>query len=265
MAVLSNENLQIKIKEAARDNFFQDESYNSGIRALLSIKNFSQVLERDYVQLITMEKELDRMNKQALTVIETHAPIELQQIWIANLAAVNANVIGLNTVLQTAGERASKSTEADSADLWEQFNFHLDTLKKSYTELKDSGLQILPELEHLAWNKEIFNAEDTALPMVVAQAELCRLKLQMLEKYTPEELTSINKMILDHIPVDYDFEEAYNYQKKYLEALVDFTKELQSEKNLWDKFLDVLAGGTHQPPSEHVMMKQWLEGEKGNL
>jgi len=265
MEVLLNQNQDINANKVSQDDFFQEKTYNSGILALLSIRNFSQVLENDYVQLIALEKELDQMNKHAFNVIEMHAPAELQENWNAILVAVNANVIGLNTVLHTAGERASKITAADSNDLWEQFNFHLDALKKDYTQLKDSGVQILPETEHLQWNNEVLNVEASAFPKVVAHAELCRLKLQMLEKYTPEELVSINKMMLDHIPADFNFEEAYNYQKKYLEALVDFTKELQSEKNLWDKFLDVLAGGTHQPPSEHVMMKKWLDGEKGEL
>lgn len=265
MEALSNENSVVKTDEGYQDDFFQSKAYNSGIQALLSIRNFSQVLENDYVQLIALEKELDQMNRNALAVIETHAPAEMQENWKASLAEVNANVIGLNTVLHTAGERASKKVVADSADLWEQFDFHMEALKNGYTQLKDSGVQILPETEHLQWNSELFNVETSSFPSVVAHADLCRLKLQMLEKYTPEELTSINKMILDHIPADFNFEQAYNYQKKYLEALVDFTKELQSEKNLWDKFLDVLAGGTHQPPSEHVMMKKWLEGEKGEL
>ncbi len=265
MEALSNKNSQTKAKEAYQDDFFQDKAYNSGIRALLSIRNFSGVLEKDYVQLTTLEKELDKANRLAFSIIETHAPVELQQNWNANLATVNANVVGMNTILHTAGEKVSHDTETDSADLWKQFNLHLETLKKGYTELKNYGVQILPETEHLLWNNEVFNAETAAFPKVIAHAELCRLKLQMLEKYTPAELTSINKMILDHIPADFNFEESYNYQKKYLEALVDFTKDLQSKKNLWDKFLDVLAGGTNQPPSEHVMMEKWLEGEKGDL
>ena len=48
-------------------------------------------------------------------------------------------------------------------------------------------------------------------------------------------------------------------------ALVNFKKEFKEEKNLWDRFLDILAGGTHQSPSERVMLERWIEGEKGDL
>jgi hypothetical protein len=55
------------------------------------------------------------------------------------------------------------------------------------------------------------------------------------------------------------------YQKDYYKALVNFKKEFKEEKNLWDRFLDILAGGTHQSPSERVMLERWIEGEKGDL
>ena len=41
--------------------------------------------------------------------------------------------------------------------------------------------------------------------------------------------------------------------------------EFNKEKNLWDSFLDILADGAHQSPTENVMMSRWIEGEKGDL
>ena len=52
------------------------------------------------------------------------------------------------------------------------------------------------------------------------------------------------------------------YKKDYFKALVNFKKEFKKDKNLWDKFLDILAGGTHQLPSEGAMMERWLDGEE---
>jgi hypothetical protein len=87
----------------------------------------------------------------------------------------------------------------------------------------------------------------------------------MIEQYTPDELNKITQMIVDQIPADFTYEEAVEYQNDYFKALVNFKKEFREEKNLWDKFLDILAGGTHQSPAERVMMERWLEGEKGSL
>ena len=87
----------------------------------------------------------------------------------------------------------------------------------------------------------------------------------MIERYTPDELNSITKIIVDQIPADFTYDDAVGYQKDYYKALVNFKKEFKEEKNLWDKFLDILAGGTHQLPSERVMMERWVEGEKEDL
>ena len=89
--------------------------------------------------------------------------------------------------------------------------------------------------------------------------------MQMIERYTPDELNTITKIIVDQIPLNFTYQEAVEYQNDYYKALVNFKKEFKEEKNLWDKFLDILAGGTHQSPSERVMMERWLDGEKGDL
>ncbi len=89
--------------------------------------------------------------------------------------------------------------------------------------------------------------------------------LQIIEQYTPDELNAITQIIADHIPLDFTYNEALEYQKDYYKALENFKKEFKEEKNLWDKFLDILAGGKHQSPSERVIMERWLDGEKDNL
>jgi hypothetical protein len=70
---------------------------------------------------------------------------------------------------------------------------------------------------------------------------------------------------VDQIPLDFNYQEAVDYQTDYYKALINFKKEFKQEKNLWDKFLDILAGGTHQLTSERVMMECWLDGDKEEL
>jgi hypothetical protein len=253
------------LSESDREDFFQYKAYNSGLRALMSIRNFSSELAKDYAQLIKMEKQLDQMNGNATLVVEEYGDAKGKEMWKNGLVAIQLDVVSVNQLLTKAGERASNKTAGDSVELWSRFDEHLSHLKEAYSKLSDAAIAVLPESEHLHWNKEVFNLPDSVLPLLVAHVELCKLKLLLLEKYTPDELASINKMIQDHIPDDYSYQEAIEYRKEYLTAMVDFTKEFQEKKNLWDKFLDVLAGGTHQSPSERIMFDKWIEGEKGAL
>ena len=106
------------------------------------------------------------------------------------------------------------------------------------------------------------NFEEIVMPLIVSHADACKLELEMIEKYTPKELDEISQVITKLIPDDFTFEEADKYEKEYLKAVKELKKEFRKDKNLWDRFLDVLAGGTHQSPSERVMMQRWVDGEK---
>ena len=57
MEVLTDKKSANYIFEANHQDTAEDKTYNSGIQALLSIRNFSQVLEKDYVQMIKLEKK----------------------------------------------------------------------------------------------------------------------------------------------------------------------------------------------------------------
>jgi hypothetical protein len=248
--------------ETGDNDFFQDKAYHSGMMALMSIRNFSQELAKDYEQLIKLEGELEQMNNNATGMIEKFCTPQALDTWKKGLTEIHLNMITINQLITTAGEKAGNNSLDDAAGLWSRFDASLSHLQEVYHDLNDGAIAALPPAEYQHWNNDIFNLITSPLPVFATQAALCRLKLQMLQKYTPEELISINKMILDHIPDDFTFEEAAKYQKEYLMAMVDFTKEFREKKNLWDKFLDVLAGGTHQSPSERVMMDNWINGEK---
>ena len=85
------------------------------------------------------------------------------------------------------------------------------------------------------------------------------------KEYTSQQIDEIANNILTQLPADYSAEEIKDYEKDYLIALDDVKKEFSQKKNLWDNFLDILAGDTHQSASERVMLSRWIEGEKGKL
>ncbi len=91
------------------------------------------------------------------------------------------------------------------------------------------------------------------------------LALEKNKEFTFLEIDQIATNILAQLPNNYTIEEVKKYEKDYLIALEDVKKEFSQKKNLWDNFLDILAGGTHQSVEERVMLNRWIEGEKGDL
>lgn len=238
---------------------------HSDLGALMSIRSFSKALEKHNVQIVQIDTNLNELNINALSIINIHCSPEAKLKCQTILKEIDNSWLSLKQVFLSSKEKISKIERSDSFEMWKEFNLYLSDLKNTYENLENFGFEILPANEHLNWGKAISNFEKTILPSLVSHAVICRVELQLIEKYTPNEMDKINQIIDDHIPEDFTFSESKKYEKDYLVALGDFKKEFREDKNLWDKFLDILAGGTHQSPSEHIMMQRWLDGEKDDL
>jgi hypothetical protein len=243
----------------------ENSNRNPGLRALLSIKNLGTTLQKDYAHLLQIEKEIEEVNKTGLLIIEANIEPEALESWKPAAAATITAVTAIKDILNKAKENIEKKASTDFAELWQQLGLQITELKEASKNLISTGYKLLPETQFIKWEKEFEHAEKALIQTMVDHVDSCRILLQMIEKYSPDELNKITKIIVDQIPPDFTYEEAIVYQKDYYKALVNFKKEFKEEKNLWDKFLDILAGGTHQSPSERIMLERWIEGEKGDL
>jgi len=243
----------------------ENNQHNPGLRALLSLRNCNITLEKEYGELLEIEAELDAINKTGLVMIATHCNTKMQESWQANVQNGDEAIDGLKKTLEEEKEKIRKKEITVVTDLWNTLSSNVNKLRGSAKKSGSLGLELLPETEHINWENGFLNYQKPLVKLIVSHVESCRVLLQMIEKYTPEELNIITKIIVDKIPLNFAYKEAVIYEKDYFKALVDFKQEFEEEKTLWDKFLDILAGGTHQSPSEHVMMERWIEGEKGDL
>ena len=241
------------------------KTYNLGLRALLSIRNFSDSLEKKRSQLVQIEKEINDLNKATSGIIESNCTIESYEKWKIALKEIDSPVFNINKIVKAVIDKIAIKNGSDISAFWKQFELHLIKLKDVYKNLEELGYKILPESEHSNWKRSMGEFEDSILPLIVSNADACRVELRIISRYDATELTQITETVLVGIPNDFTKEEADKYEKDYLIALKDFKQEFKKEKNLWDSFLDILADGSHQSPSENVMMGRWVDGEKGDL
>lgn len=241
------------------------KSYNPGLRALLSIKHFAATLEKDYTKLLEIETELNQQNLNALLIIEANSTPEESAAWKLVISEIDKAVIGINATLALIKAKTVNKEKEGYMEFWNQLANHVTELRNNYREATNKGLEVLPERVHLQWEKDFATLAAPLVESLVAHVDTCRVLLQMIERYTPDELNAITQIIAQNVPLDFTYEEAVEYQNDYYKALINLKKEFKQEKNLWDKFLDILAGGTHQSPAERVMMERWLDGEKGDL
>lgn len=238
------------------------KNYRSGFRALLCIKNFKGSAEKHHGQLMRIEADLAKMNDRVTELTQTYSPSGSSEKWAASLKEINATVLSINEVLKSANDKVAKQDKADFSQSWQKLDADLEKLRQSYLEMAQFGLENATETEQTDWQTNIAQFETTILPALVSHVETCKVELQMVEKYTPDQLNQMTQAILAKIPDDFTFEEADKYEQDYLKALADYEQEFSTDKNWWDTFLDILAGGTHQSPEERVMLQSWVEGEK---
>jgi hypothetical protein len=230
------------------------KSHNPGLRALLSIKHFAATLEKDYTKLLEIETELNQLNLNAIIIIEANSSAEEAASWKLVLSEIDSAIISINGALTSVKQKTVNKEKEGYTEFWKQLTNHVTQLRNNYKEAKNKGLELLPERVHPQWEKDFVALAAPLLESLVTHVDTCRVLLQMIERYTPDELNAITQIIAQNVPLDFTYEEAVEYQNDYYKALINFKKEFKQEKNLWDKFLDILAGGTHQSASERVMM-----------
>ena len=242
-----------------------NNQHSSQLRALLSIRRFSAGLEEHRDQLKQIENDLSELNKSTLALLGAGSNMDARAKWDAVIGEINDEVLSINQLLSSANKKVEQRDRSDSSELWKQIDGQMELLKASCKKMEDLGFELLSESDQIHWKTNILNFRRSILPLFISHAMAYKVELQMIEQYTPEELNKITQVILNKIPGDFTVEEAKTYERDYLKAMDDLEKEFHEEKNLWDTFLDILAGGTHQTPSERVMLNRWIEGEKGEL
>jgi hypothetical protein len=146
-------------------------------------------------------------------------------------------------------------------DIWKTHVQYKDHVHKNLLQMQSLGNVIFMDEKLEKWNKlfaEIFEHEANILDV----AKSYELKLRLMESLKPEEINELNMAILKHIPWDYTDDEASKYEKEYLQAYNELKEEQSKKKNLWDKIMDVLAGGAQETPAHRVQMRRWLEAEE---
>lgn len=260
MVVSPNHSLEVKLI-----NSLEGRISDSGLMALISMRGLHFVSDKKNALLLRIEEALDNMNKNALTEAKARCSAESFEKLNTALQSINESVDAVNHAISDLREKSAPKNQTDYSVSWEQVEVNLDKLKTAFRHLEDLGAKLLPENMYLPWKAEISKFEYLLLPLMTTYTESCRVELQMIKRFTQLELDEITQIIRKHIPEDFTAEESLTYQKDYMSALKDLTKEFSEKKNLWDTFLDILAGDTHQSPTEHVMMERWIEGEKGSL
>lgn len=241
----------------------EEKEFNPIIEAVVSIRQYALSVSENWSSMKVLGAVLKEDMDKATEMVNMYGSNPTKQQWVSELIDFNASKSHLEEIMWFVISRIKeKSTEGLSAR-WNDYPGHVSKMEASYEKMKGLGQSSLPENKREEWN-ELWGRIVDSHQLIGREAKAIGIQLGLMEKCTPDEIDEMSDTILKHIPSGYSTEEAHKYTDEYMVAYEQLKKEASQKKNLWDRFLDVLAGGTQQTPAQRVMMQRWVDGEKGD-
>lgn len=241
----------------------EQKEFNPIIEAVVSIRQYVLSVSENWTAMkslgVTLKNDMDK----ATGMVNMYGSDSTKQHWASELIDFNASKSHLEEIMQFVISRIKEKSTEGLSTRWNDYPEHVSKMEVSYKKMIDLGRLSLPENKKGEW-AELWNSIMQSHGYMGREANAIGIQLGLMEKCTPNEIDELSDTILKHIPSGYSIEEAHKYTDEYMEAYNQLKKEVSQKKTLWDRFLDILAGGTQQTPAQRVMMQRWVEGEKGD-
>ncbi|WP_422080116.1 hypothetical protein [Ulvibacterium sp.] len=241
----------------------EQKEFNPIIEAVVTIRQYALSVSDNWSSMKALGAVLKEDMDKATGMINIYGLDATKQQWASELIDYNASKSHLEDIMQFVISRIKeKSTEGLSAR-WNDYPGHVSTMEASYEKMKGLGQTSLPENKRGAWG-ELWKGIMDSHKSIGREAKAIGIQLGLMKKCTPDEIDELSDTILKNIPSSYSTDDAHKYTEEYMAAYEQLKKEASQKKTLWDRFLDILAGGTQQTPAQRVMMQRWVDGEKGD-
>lgn len=242
----------------------KEQNFNPAIKAVVSIRHFAQAAVDNWNVIKSSGETLKTKLEEATNMVDDYGSDETRKEWNHELKKCFKERESLQKIMANAVSKIKGKSSENLTEEWNKYPNYVVKIEQCYNHLIELGTKCLPEKEKDKWDSLWGNILSTHQKMK-NEAEASSLQLKLIEDYDPKEIDELTKTILKHIPFKYSVEDAHKFTEEYLQAYEDIKKEASQKKNLWDKLLDILAGGTEQAPEQRVMMQRWVNGEKGEL
>ncbi len=239
------------------------KEFNPIIEAVVSIRQYALSVSDNWSSMKALAALLKEDMDKATGMVNMYGSDATKQQWASEHIDYNASRSHLEEIMQFVISRIKeKSTEGLTAR-WNDYPGHVSKMEASYQKMKRIGKSSLPENKRREWD-ELWKRIMDSHKSIVREAKAIGIQLGLMEKCTPDEIDELSDTILKNLPLSYSTNDTLKYTEEYMVAYAQLKKEASQKKNLWDRFLDVLAGGRQQTPAQRVMMQRWVDGEKGD-
>lgn len=243
-----------------------NQEINPKLRNAIKLRHLVDSISENWLELSNVKKRVLSTLEAATKYIETYGSELAKETYNNKNLLLKSKIGEVEKILN----QVSSVLKGENNDI---MSIHWDSLQSSLTSVEEVFLSMENFNESYFSNGNyndwlnIWYIIKSNLYIIKGVSNSSFIQLKMMEHFNKEEQDALTKSIVKNIPRSISLLDAVKYEREYLAAMDAIEKEANAKDNLWDRFLNLLAGAVpfKQTPAERVMMQRWLEGEKEDL
>lgn len=238
-----------------------EKEFNPVIKAVQSLRKLAVEIKSTNKEIQENDQAMRlKINEAGKLITATNNSMVVNK-WLREKAKLLENSNVLLGILENIEVKFKNKDIKDLLEVWESHEHYKGLVLNGMDELKGAGIAILVDENLQKW-KDLWKSIEISLNNILSIAETYNLKFRMMLALEPEEVDALTMDIIQHIPLNYSDEEAGKYEKEYLMAYNELKESQSKKKSIWDKVMNILAGGIEETPAHRVQMRRWMDGDE---
>ncbi|MCB0539994.1 MAG: hypothetical protein KDE33_20925 [Bacteroidetes bacterium] len=239
---------------------------NTQLHSVIKLRHLKNASQNNWEMLRNTQMMVNKIIVEAQQIINSYGNETAKEQFEKDIEPLSKHILDIQQLLNDFRRFIDSPISVNLESSFQKFN---TTIEEAYSQLKKISFypsSYFKDNNANDWN-DIWNVVISNMTTVQGVGEAGYIKALMIKNFNGVEVDDLTNKIIKHIPQSFNLLEADKYRKEYLQAVKEIEDESNSKDNLWDRFLNVLAGNIpfKQTPEERVMMRRWLDGEKGEL
>ncbi len=241
-------------------------SANTNLHSLIKLRHLKIASQNNWDMLTNTKKMVDGIISEAHQLMDNYGDDKAKEKFAADAKILFTYIGSIQESLNDFYSFINDKATIDIETSFQKFNDTLDNTDVLFTSISAYPTTYFKGISGNEWS-DIWNIIKSNMAIVQGIGESAYLKSLMIRNFTNIEVDALTNEIIKHIPQSFNLLEADKYKQEYLQAVKEIERENNAKDNLWDRFLNLIAGNLpfKQTPEERVMLSRWIDGEKGEL
>lgn len=239
---------------------------NRNLETLIKVRHLSVGLKSNWELLTASRQNAIQMLEEANNIMQRYGTEIGKTNFQSDFKMMSTLKEKVSIQLDAFNKMIANKSGGDSKAMYQEFQANTEELSALFAKIGKYPDTSFTEINSADWFN-IWAVIQSNIYTVQGIGHSAYIQLQMFEKFDKQEIDALTKEIVKYIPGSYNLEDAIKYKNDYLNAMKQMEEEANKKDNLWDRFLNLIAGNVpfKQSPQERVMMMRWVNGEKGEL